>query len=90
MHLQQMAVAQWPGGPNKFGFDEYCLWQFNRRLNRYPNPGLEINGKQVDYTIGEYGPDVVSDFLIDFIKRYKDEPFLAYYPMILPALACMR
>ena len=71
-------------GPNKFGFDEYCLWQLTRRPTRYPNPGLEINGKQVDYTNGEYGPDLVSDFLIDFIRRHKDAPFFAYYPMILP------
>ena len=71
-------------GPNKFGFDEYCLWQLTRRPTRYPNPGLEINGKQVDYKNGEYGPDLVSDYLIDFIKRHKDGPFFAYYPMILP------
>lgn len=71
-------------GPNKFGFDEYCLWQLNRRPSRYPNPGLEINGEQVDYTNGEYGPDIVSDYLIDFIKRNKEQPFFAYYPMILP------
>lgn len=71
-------------GPKKFGFDEYCLWQLNRVPSRYPNPGLEINGKQVDFNNGEYGPDIVSDYLVDFIKRHKDGPFFAYYPMILP------
>jgi arylsulfatase A len=70
-------------GPRGFGFDEYCLWQLNRRPGRYPNPGLEVNGKQVDYTDGEYGPDVVSDYACDFIRRHKDGPFLVYYPMIL-------
>lgn len=70
-------------GPRRFGFDEYCLWQLNRRPGRYPNPGLEVNGKRVDYTDGEYGPDVVSDFACDFIRRHKDGPFLVYYPMIL-------
>jgi len=70
-------------GPGRFGFDEYCLWQLNRRPGRYPNPGLEVNGKQVDYTGGEYGPDVVSDYACDFIRRHKDGPFLVYYPMIL-------
>jgi arylsulfatase A len=70
-------------GPNKFGFDEYCLWQLNRRPGRYPNGGLEINGKQVDYTKGEYCPDVVSDFACDFIAKNKAKPFLLYYPMIL-------
>ncbi len=71
-------------GPKKFGFDEYCLWQLTRRPNRYPNPGLEINGKEVDFREGQYGPDIVSDYLCDFIERHKDGPFLAYYPMMLP------
>jgi arylsulfatase A len=69
--------------PGHFGFDECCLWQLNRRPGRYPNPGLEINGKQVDYTAGEYGPDVVTDYICDFMRRKKDQPFLVYYPMIL-------
>ena len=70
-------------GPGHFGFDEYCLWQLTRRPGRYPNPGLETGGKQVDYTGGEYGPDVVSDYACDFIRRHKRGPFLVYYPMIL-------
>ncbi len=81
-------VGKWQleGGfdaPYGFGFDEYCLWQLGRRPGRYPNPGLEVNGKRVDYTDGEYGPDVVSDYACDFIRRHKDGPFLVYYPMIL-------
>jgi len=71
-------------GPNKFGFDEYCLWQLTRRPPRYPNPGLEINGKEIDYRNGEYGPDLVTDYICDFIARNKDESFFVYYPMILP------
>ena len=71
-------------GPRHFGFDEYCLWQLTRRPSRYANPGLEVNGKLVDYKNGEYGPDLVSDYLCGFIERNKDVPFFAYYPMILP------
>jgi arylsulfatase A len=70
-------------GPGHFGFDEYCLWQLNRRPGRYPNPGLEINGKQVNYSSGEYGPDVCTDYICDFMTRNKERPFLVYYPMIL-------
>ena len=70
-------------GPAHFGFDEYCLWQLNRRPGRYKNPGLEINGKQFDYTKNEYGPDIVSDYALDFITRKKDQPFFLYYPMML-------
>jgi arylsulfatase A len=70
--------------PKHFGFDEYCLWQLNRRPGRYVNPGLEINGKQADYSGGQYGPDLVSDYICDFMGRKKAQPFLVYYPMILP------
>lgn len=73
-------------GPNKFGFDEYCLWQLTRRTNRYPNPGFEINHEEKDFKNGEYGPDIVSDYACDYIKRNAnaDKPFFVYYPMILP------
>jgi arylsulfatase A len=70
-------------GPKHFGFDEYCLWQLNRRPPRYANPGLEINGKKIDYSKGEYGPDLVNDYALDFIARKKGEPFLLYYSMML-------
>src|SRR5207249_9215665 len=31
----------------------------------------------------EYGPDIVSDYALDFITRNKDKPFFLYYPMML-------
>jgi arylsulfatase A len=70
-------------GPALFGFQENCLWQLNRRPARYLNPGLEINGKQVDFKQNEYGPDIVNDYALDFITRKKDQPFFLYYPMML-------
>jgi arylsulfatase A len=48
-------------GPGHFGFDEYALRQLNRRPGRHKTPGLEINGKQLDYTKNEYGPEIVND-----------------------------
>ena len=76
--------------PKHFGFDEACLWQHaasrideEGRDTRYPNPLLEINGERKRFTNGEYAPDVVSDFLCDFMERNRENPFLVYYPMIL-------
>lgn len=69
--------------PGHFGFDEYCLWQLTRRPGRYKNAGLEINGREVDATQGEYGPDLVHAYALEFIERAKDRPFLLYYPMML-------
>lgn len=77
-------------GPTNFGFDEYALWQVtriqNKKPNRFANPGLEINGKAQDFRDGSYGPDIISDYACDFIERQAkaDQPFLLYYPMILP------
>jgi arylsulfatase A len=69
--------------PQKFGFDESFLWQHTRRPPRFANPGLEHNGKELDYANGEYGPLLVNDFALDFVARHKDRPFMLYYPMIL-------
>ena len=82
---QTCVVGKWQlkGTPQQFGFDQSCLWQQNRVPERYPNPGLEINGERVNFSNGEYGPDIVSDFACDFIRQNKERPFLVYYPMIL-------
>ncbi|MFT5471013.1 MAG: arylsulfatase A [Verrucomicrobiales bacterium] len=73
-------------GVKNFGFDRHCLWQLTRRPSRYPNPGLEIDGEELDFKNGEFGPDLVSDYLCDFIEEQKDseDPFFIYYPMIPP------
>ena len=79
--------------PQHFGFEQSCLWQHTRsgRSNegktkfdrRFVNPMLEFNGKEKDFTNGEYGPQVCTDFICDFIDENKKKPFLVYYPMIL-------
>ncbi|MFN0121354.1 MAG: sulfatase-like hydrolase/transferase, partial [Blastocatellia bacterium] len=81
-------VGKWQLGydldlPKKLGFAESCLWQHNRRPPRYANPGLEINGEQKNYNNGEYGPDLLNDYAMDFIARKKDAPFFLYYAMTL-------
>lgn len=69
--------------PAHFGFDQYCLWQLDRRPPRYANAGLEIDGGHVDLTGGAFGPDVVNNYAREFIVQHKNQPFLLYYPMIL-------
>ena len=69
--------------PQTLGFHESYLWQHTRRPPRYANPGLEHNGVPLDFKNGEYGPDLVHDFVQDFVTRHKDEPFMLYYPMML-------
>lgn len=78
--------------PFKAGFDEYCLWQVTRGKNtkdgsgeRFWSPALEQNGKflSIEHNQGKYGPDIMSDFLCDFIDRNRDQPFFVYYPTTL-------
>ncbi len=81
-------VGKWQLGneadsASHFGFDNHCLWYFMNRKERYPNPGLAIDGEFTEFDQGEYGPDVVSDYACEFIETNKDERFFLYYPMIL-------
>jgi len=82
-------VGKWQLGRDRklighFGFDEYCLWWLENREERYSNVGELIqNNILLPGKEGKYGPDVVSNFMLDFISRHKDQPFFCYYPMIL-------
>ncbi|MBX3423710.1 MAG: sulfatase-like hydrolase/transferase [Pirellulaceae bacterium] len=78
--------------PNHFGFDEYLLWQLTKGKGlqqgggeRYWSPVLERNGKLLTPTDNRelYGPDLMCQFLCDFIDRHKAQPFFVYYPMLL-------
>lgn len=81
-----------PTRPQKAGFDESLLWQVTTGKSkkvgggeRFWSPPLEKNGKfiSMEKNQGKYGPDLMCDFLCDFMERNKDEPFFAYYPMVL-------
>jgi arylsulfatase A len=69
--------------PQHFGFDKSCLWQQTRRPPRYANADLEYNGIEKDFSNGEYGPELVNNFALEFITENKEKPFFLYYPMIL-------
>lgn len=51
--------------------------------SRYWHPCVVRNGELMDTKPEDFGPDLYADFLVDFIKRHKDQSFLAYYPMNL-------
>jgi arylsulfatase A len=76
-----------PTTVNHFGFDDYCMWQLTRGRQageRYANPALETNGgKMMEGLQNAYGPDVLADFVNNFIEKNKDKPFFVYYPMVL-------
>lgn len=69
--------------PDAAGFDEHCLWQLRKRDSRYWDPLIEQNGQWLENTKGKYGPDIFTDYAIDFVTRKKEQPFLLYWPMCL-------
>ena len=71
--------------PETAGFDEYLLWQLNpeQKGSRYWQPLLNHNGELVQHNASVFGPDVLNDYALDYIDRYKSEPFFLYYSMVL-------
>lgn len=62
----------------------YCVVDDRPHMtSRYWRPCALWNGKLVPATWDNYGPDICSDFVVDFIGRHKEGPFFVYYPMIL-------
>ena len=70
-----------------FGFEEHCLRQMYDRngvkRSRFYQPYFRINGNIEEQSIADrFGPDVLANFMIDFMKRNKDKPFLIHYPAL--------
>ncbi len=82
----QRGLADGRGGslPQQAGFDEHALWQVTAQGPRYKNPLLDVSGGGLQAYEGAYGPDEVVLRLEQFMQRHLEQPFLAYYPMILP------
>ena len=72
----------------KHGFDDYCMWTGYEGGNkpsaeRYWDPYIHTKAGSKTYP-GKFGEDIFSDFLIDFMKKNKDESMFMYYAMCLP------
>lgn len=72
---------------SKFGFDEYCLWKYavpeSEKGERYVSPVYQKKGELIKGTIEDYGPDIFTDYVLNFIDKNKEKPFFVYYPMVL-------
>lgn len=80
------------------GFDEYRMWAYDHNLPagvthpahekggnacRYWHPSIIENGQYFPTKAEDYGPDLFNDFVIDFARRHKTEPFFIYYTSVL-------
>ncbi|MGY8734252.1 MAG: sulfatase-like hydrolase/transferase, partial [Pirellulales bacterium] len=69
--------------PEDAGFDSMCLWQVDKLGGRFWNPLLYVDGENKQFAANEYGPDIATKHITDFIENHRSEPFFVYYPMIL-------
>jgi arylsulfatase A len=79
-----VSVGKWGQmsfGPGEWGFDEYLVFPGSGRYWREQTTHYRVNGKVQDLAEGQYLPDIMHRFLVDFISRHKDRPFFVYYPM---------
>ena len=68
--------------PHRLGFDEYCVFGWHEGP-RYYRPLIYQNGQRRGDVADRYGPEVYTEFLIDFIGRNRDRRFFAFYSMAL-------
>ena len=76
-----------PDALEKHGFDDWCVWTGYEGENppsgkRYQDAYVHTREGSRSRT-GEFGPDIYCTFLIDFMKRHREEPMLLYFPMAL-------
>ena len=73
--------------PEEAGFDDYLVWHYHQKGERYADPLLWGPGNEGGVFEGEYGPDLFADFLLERIgaqvREHPDLPFAAYHSMAL-------
>ena len=68
-------------GPKEWGFDEHIVFQGSGKYWREQTKGYDVNGESKELKEGEYMPDLLHTFAVEFINRHKEGPFFLYYPM---------
>ena len=80
------SIGKWgqlPLEPSDFGFDEYLKFRgsgiyWNTQQN---GKNYLLNGKTVALKDNEYMPDVMHQYLVDFMTRNREKPFFVYYSL---------
>lgn len=77
-------LADNPNHAAELGFDQSALFGWHEGP-RFHNPMIYRNGSvwKEKQRRDIYGPDVYTEFLIDFMEENRNRPFLVYYPMAL-------
>jgi arylsulfatase A len=68
--------------PARCGFDQSALFGWHEG-SRYYEPYIWKNGELWEGIEEKYGPELYTQFLINFMTENRDQPFFAYYSMAL-------
>ena len=76
-----------PEALKRHGFDDWCVWTGFEGQNppsgkRYWDAYIHTREGSKTYT-SKFGPDIYCEFLIEFMKKHRDEPMMLYFPMAL-------
>ena len=86
---------QLPLQPGDWGFDEYLRFNGSgvywheekgekkgeKKVAKKRGGAYTLNGQDKELPEGKYMPDLMHDFLVDFMTRHKDQPFYVHYAM---------
>ena len=68
-------------GPGEWGFDEYLVFPGSGHYWSEQTPRYRVNGEEKTLSPGQYLPDLMHEFIVNFLAHHKDKPFFLYYPM---------
>ena len=77
-----------PQALKQHGFDHWCMWTGYESQNppsgkRYWDPYIYTDKTPSKTYQGQFGPDIYTDYLVNFMKEHRDQPMLMYFPMAL-------
>lgn len=70
------------------GFDRWCMWTGYEShnppsANRYWDPYIYTDKTPSKTYTDKFGPDIYTNYLLDFMDENRDRPMLMYFPMAL-------
>lgn len=89
-----LGAAGTEGDPNKQGFDRFYGYNCQRHAHNLFPKYLDSDGKPEflegntrELTGEKYGPQMIADQMLKFVKENHKKPFFVYYPTVIPHLA---
>lgn len=77
------SIGKWhlPLTPGEWGYDEYLSTSSGSYWND-KTKFYNVNGKKEALLDGQYLPDIMHGYIVNFLTKNKDNPFFLSYPMI--------